>query len=87
MDERPRLEFPCEYPIKVVARAVPGLRERLDEVFVRFAGSDSLGRVSERLSAGGRFVSVTYLIEAQSEAQIAELFVGLRDCADVMMVL
>jgi len=83
----PRLVFPVEYPIKVVARQMPGLRAALDEVFERIAGAASLARTSERLSAEGRFVSVTYVFEAQSEAQIMELFSVLREMPDVMMVL
>ena len=83
----PRLVFPVEYPIKVVARQTPGLRTALDEVFERIAGAASLARTSERLSAEGRFVSVTYLIEAQSETHIAELFAALQEIPDVMMVL
>ena len=87
MTEPPRLQFPLDYPIKVVARRVPTLRAALDEVFIRVAGPASLARVSERLSAEGRFVSVTYVIEAQSEAQISELFAAIREHPDVMMVL
>jgi len=87
MDERPRLQFPCEYPIKVVARTVPELRRLLDEVFAQLAGPGSLDRVSERPSAQGNFVSVTYVFEAQSEAQIATIFEALKLCPHVMMVL
>ena len=87
MDERPRLQFPCEYPIKVVARTVPELRLTLDEVFAQLAGPASLERVSERPSGQGNFVSVTYVFEAQSEAQVAEIFDALKRCPHVMMVL
>jgi hypothetical protein len=87
MDQPPRVLFPCEYPIKVVARKVPELRQLLDEVFARHAGSGSLDRVSERPSGQGNFVSVTYVIEAQSEAQIAAIFESLKQCPHVMLVL
>jgi len=87
MNEPPRLQFPCEYPIKVVARAVPDLRSTLDEVFARLAGPDALGRVSERPSGRGNFVSVTYVFEAQSEAQISAIFAELRIYEPVMLVL
>ena len=87
MTQPPRLQFPCEYPIKVVARTVPSLREALDEVFVLHAGRSSLNGVSERPSGQGRFVSVTYLIEAQSEIQIAQIFEALKRCPHVLMVL
>jgi hypothetical protein len=87
MNEPPRIVFPVEYPIKVVARNVPALRAALDAVFVRIAGETSLAGASERLSAEGRFISVTYVIEAQNEEHISQLFAALRELPDVMMVL
>jgi putative lipoic acid-binding regulatory protein len=87
MDEPPRVQFPCEYPIKVVARTAPALRSTLDEVFARLAGIAALSRVSERPSAQGNFVSVTYVFEAQSEAQIFAIFQELKGIEHVMMVL
>ena len=87
MEEPPRLQFPCEYPIKVVARTVPELRQTLDDVFAQLAGPRSLERVSERPSGQGNFVSVTYLFEAQSEAQVAAIFDALKCCPHVLMVL
>lgn len=87
MTEPPRLQFPCAYPIKVVSRSVPDLRRTLDEVFSRLAGPAALSQVSERPSGQGNFVSVTYVIEAQSETQISALFQELKQCPSVVMVL
>lgn len=87
VNQRNLLHFPCDYPIKVVARAGAGLRDEIDAVFRRHAGPTALEGVSERASAQANFVSITYLIEAQSEAQIAALFTELKTCPSVMMVL
>lgn len=87
MTEPPRLQFPCSYPIKVVARTAPDLRRALDDVFLRLAGAAALSQVSERPSGQGNFVSFTYVIEAQSENQIGALFQELKQCPSVVMVL
>jgi putative lipoic acid-binding regulatory protein len=87
MNEPPLLQFPCEYPIKVVSRVGPDVRSALDAVFIRHAGAAALNGVTERPSGKGNFVSVTYTIEARSETHIAGLFAELKECPGVMMVL
>jgi putative lipoic acid-binding regulatory protein len=81
------LQFPCAYPIKVMARAEAGLRLRLDAIVERHAGPDALNEVRERSSAQAHFVGVTYIIRAENEAQIAALFAELKQCQAVLMVL
>ena len=33
-----RLEFPCDYPIKVMVRVQPGMRSHVDAIIERHAG-------------------------------------------------
>src|SRR6185437_16911826 len=87
MRERPRLTFPCDYPIKVMVRAEPGIRSHIDAIMERHAGPLDLSTVTERPSAQQHFLGLTYVIRATGEAQIAELFTALKDCPQVLMVL
>lgn len=82
-----QLEFPCDYPIKVMVRAEPGVRSHIDAIVERHAGPLDLSAVTERPSAQHRFMGLTYTIRAQSPAQIAELFEALKLCPQVMLVL
>ena len=43
--------------------------------------------VTERPSAKNRFIGITYVIHATSEAQIAALFGALKLCPQVMLVI
>jgi putative lipoic acid-binding regulatory protein len=70
-----------------MARAGPDLREALDPILTRHAGPGALAGVTERPSAQANFVSVTYLIWAESEAQIEALFAELKQCPAVMLVI
>jgi putative lipoic acid-binding regulatory protein len=81
------LHFPCEYPIKVLVRGSAAVRSEIDPLMVRHAGPSALSRVTERPSAQASFLSITYLIEAQSEQQIATLFAELKTHSSVVMVL
>jgi hypothetical protein len=83
----PRLHFPCAYPIKVMVRAEAGVRSHVDAIITRHAGPLDLSGVTERASAEGRFLGITYIIEARSEQQIAELFTALKGCPQVLLVL
>lgn len=83
----PRLSFPCDYPIKVMVRAGPGVRSHIDAIIERHAGPVDLSAVTERHSAHQRFLGLTYVIRATGEHQIAELFAALKRCPGVMLVL
>lgn len=85
--DAPRLQFPCEYPIKVVARAREGLHEDVDAVVFRHAGERAAGRTGERASAQANFISITYVIRATGEAQLAALFAELKQVESVLLVL
>jgi hypothetical protein len=87
MSDTPQLSFPCDYPIKVMARAEPGVRTHLDAIMQRHAGPIDLSSTSERVSAQNNFLAVTYTIRAQSPEQIAELFNALKQCPQVLLVL
>ena len=82
-----RLRFPCDYPIKVLVRADPGVREQVDMIVRHHAGPIASESVSERSSAQNRFLGITYLIHARDEAHIAALFGALKSCPQVLMVL
>jgi len=87
MTAPPRLTFPCDYPIKVMVRVEQGVRAHIDAIVERLAGPLDLAAVTERPSAQQRFISLTYVIRATGEPQIAELFAELKRCPQVMMVL
>ncbi len=82
-----KLQFPCTYPIKVMVRADPGVRDQVDQIIEQHAGPVDQGTVTERPSAQNRFIGITYVIQATSEAQIASLFEALRLCPQVLLVL
>jgi putative lipoic acid-binding regulatory protein len=59
----------------------------VDAIMERHAGPIDLAAVSERSSAQQHFLGITYVIQAQSEQQIAELFAALKLCPQVLLVL
>jgi hypothetical protein len=81
------LEFPTDYPLKVVGRPADEWRARVHAIVLRHVPALEAGRVSERLSANGNFVSLSYLLPAESRAQIEALVRELQACEGVVMLL
>jgi uncharacterized protein len=81
------LEFPGDYPLKVVGRPGEEFRERVRAVVLRHHPNLGAGRVTERLSANGNYLSISYLLNAESRAQIEALIEELRACEGVLMLL
>lgn len=81
------LVFPTDYPIKVVGRSSDEFRARVHGIMLQHAPGLDAGRVGERLSENGRFLSITYIVPAESREQIEALVADLRGCEGVMMIL
>ena len=83
----PLLRFPTDYPVKVVGRASDTLRAQIDAIVIKHAPDLDTSRTSERLSANGNFLSISYLIRAVSADQVKALAAELSACEAVLLVL
>lgn len=81
------LQFPTDYPIKVVGRTDPGLRVRIDAVVLGHAPDLEPSRISERASGAGNFTAITYTIVATSREQVTALVTELAATEGVLMVI
>lgn len=85
--ETPKIEFPCEYPIKVMGYACGEFHEHVHAVMLKHAPGFDAEAVVVRDSRNGRFQSITVIITATGEAQLQAIFEELKLCAHVQMVL
>jgi putative lipoic acid-binding regulatory protein len=81
------LQFPTHYPIRVVGRAAAELRPRIDAVVRAHVPELEDGQISERPSANGNFVSITYAIVARDREQVTALVGALVASDGVLMVI
>lgn len=81
------LQFPTDYPIKVVGRSERSLRTRIDSVFEAHVSDLDPARISERASGAGNFTAITYTIVAQSRTQVTALVAALAATEGVLMVI
>ena len=83
----PLLQFPTDYPIKVVGRTSDTLRARIDAIFAAHVPDLDPTRTTERYSGNGNFQSISYTIRAVSAAQVTALATELKACPDVLIVI
>ena len=81
------LEFPCRFPIKAMGRQSAGFEALVTRIVCSHAELWPDEPVRLTASKGGRFVSVTAVVEARSQAQLDAIYQELSDCAHVLMAL
>lgn len=85
--EPPRIEFPCDYPVKVLGRRVPEFEDVVVEVIERHSPGFSRESISLRASREGTFVSLSVQITATGKDQLRALHQDLIDTGLVQMVI
>lgn len=86
-NEETLLEFPCDFPIKVMGRAEPGFDDLIVELVRRHAPDLNEGAVTSRPSKGGKWISVTVTLRAESKSQIDAIYLDLTAHEKVVMAL
>ncbi len=79
--------FPCEFPIKVMGREGESFRSLTLAIVERHAGPLAPAQITERPSAKGNFVSMTYTIRAESRAQLDAIYQDLTASGVVLVAL
>ena len=77
------LEFPCEFPVKIMGEAREGFAEAMLKVILHHAPDYIIASTEIKTSSTGKFVSLTCTINAVSQSQIDALY---RDISSHPMV-
>lgn len=83
----PKIEFPCDYVIKVIGDAAPDFKEFVVSVVERHAPGIAEDKITVSDSRNARFTSVRLTIVATGEPQLKALFEELKASGRVHMVL
>ena len=86
-EKSPKIEFPCDYPIKILGDAHEAFTELVISAIKTHAPDVDETKVTLKQSSKGRFVSVTVIIRATGPEQIEALFSELKMLDAVKMVL
>ena len=80
------LEFPTEFPLKVMGRAKDGFAQTVHDIVLKHAPDYDGAKMELRPSAAGNYLSVTCVINATSKEQLDALYRELSSHPDVKMV-
>lgn len=87
MSEESVIEFPCEFPIKMMGRDSSEFRAMVRSIVEEYVGAVENSRVQSAVSRNGRFVSVTVTITATSQRQLDDIYRAATTNDDVLMAL
>lgn len=83
----PGLEFPCRYEFKAMGAHSTRFMARVINIVSRHIGPEDLLLTRNRVSRGGRYVSVSCVIHATGREQVNAIYEDLKRCPDVLMAL
>jgi len=87
VDNTPKIEFPCDYPIKILGEARVDFIDRVFDLVKLHAPDTEKHHISTRDSSKGTFVSVQIVIVATGVDQLEQIHQTLRSYDAVKMVI
>ena len=81
------LEFPCEFPIKIMGARVDDFAQTVLGVVLRHAPDFDAATMQMRPSSKGNYLSITCTVNATSQAQLDALYIELSSHPMVKVVL
>ena len=85
--EQSLIDYPSQFPIKVMGAHVEGFVEAIVSVAQQFDPSFDAASVEKRPSSGGKYLGVTITVTATSREQLDELYRTLTTHPMVKVVL
>ena len=87
MNDESLLQFPCDFPIKIMGGGSADFRQLVVELVNRHAPDLDEARISVRDSRAGRYQSVTVVVKARDRAQLDALYLELSGHPRITLVL
>jgi putative lipoic acid-binding regulatory protein len=87
MQDPPLIEYPYEFPIKIMGHTRAGFAQAMLEVINRHAPDFNGATMDMKSSKHGKYLSITCVINATSRVQLDALYQELCDHPMVVMVL
>jgi putative lipoic acid-binding regulatory protein len=89
LDQPPEslIEFPTDFPLKVMGKTQDGFAQAVAAVVVRHDPAFDVGSIEMRASKHGKYLSLTCTVKATSREQLDALYQDLCDHPMVVMVL
>ena len=87
MNDETLLEFPCDFPIKIMGRESSEFRALARALVEKHTGPITDDAIHSALSRNESFVSVTITVNAQSQQQLDDIYREITSHDEVLMAL
>lgn len=81
------IEFPCDFPIKVMGKTHPEFAQVIAMVIREFDGGFDETAIETRPSSGGNYTGLTVTVRATSQAHLDDIYRALTGHPMVKIVL
>jgi len=86
-DKDELIDFPCDFPIKVMGETDDGFSNTIIEVIQKHSPSFDASKVEMRSSTGGKYISLTCACYVESRPQLDNIYRALTSHQLVKYVL
>ena len=87
VQQRPKIKFPCLYPLKIIGHSVENFKETVTSQIERHTGPIDPDLIAIKSSRKNNYVSVNITIAATGKEQLSKIFEDLKKIKSVKMVL
>ena len=81
------IEFPCEYPIKIIGDGSSMFTDHIESVMTNTLGLGNYSKISEKYSKNKKWLSITISFTAKNENQLRRIHHHLKVSNSVKMVI
>ena len=81
------IEFPCEFPIKIMGKDTPKFQFTMHKLLENHVGPIDEKSIKVSLSRNANFVSITITITAHSQQQLDQIYRDVSSHDDVLIAL
>ena len=81
------IDFPCDFPIKVMGQSHPDFTATIAAVIQRFDGGFDAARIEVRPSSGGNYTGLTVTVRALNREHLDDIYRALTGHPMVKVVL
>jgi putative lipoic acid-binding regulatory protein len=78
-EEESLIEFPCEFPVKVMGTAIPEFHSTIDKIAKKHDPKFLPEETKQKDSKTGKYTSLTLNIHAKDKAQLDAIYQDLTD--------
>ena len=78
-DDESLIDFPCEFPVKVMGAAVPEFHSSVEKIAKAFDPEFDASETTQNVSKTGKYVSLTLIIHAIDKPQLDSLYKELTN--------